>query len=46
MELVQCGVGLGVDEKALSKSLQEGREAYRQEQEQEKALSNSKGLGW
>jgi hypothetical protein len=35
---------LGVDEKALSKSLQDGREAYRQEQE--KALSNNKGLGW
>ena len=44
VELVQRGAGLGVDEKALSKSLQGGREAYRQEQE--KALSNSKGLGW
>ena len=44
VELVQRGVGLGVDEKALSKSLQGGREAYRQEQE--KALSNNKGLGW
>ncbi|MHB1705214.1 MAG: hypothetical protein ACYCSH_04070 [Acidithiobacillus sp.] len=42
MELVQRGVGLGVDEKALSKSLQGGREAYRQE----KALSRSKGMGW
>ncbi len=44
VELVQRGAGLGVDEKALSKSLQGGREAYRQEQE--KALSNNKGLGW
>ncbi|MHB1495720.1 MAG: hypothetical protein ACYCUY_09795 [Acidithiobacillus sp.] len=43
VELVQRGVGL-VDEKALSKSLQGGREAYRQEQE--KALSSSKGMGW
>lgn len=42
VELVQRGAGLGVDEKALSKSLQGGREAYRQE----KALSNSKGMGW
>ncbi len=44
VELVQRGAGLGVDEKALSKSLQGGREAYRQEQE--KARSNSKGMGW
>ena len=44
VELVQRGAGLGVNEKALSKSLQDGREAYRQEQE--KALSNNKGLGW
>ena len=42
VELVQRGVGLGVDEKALSQSMQDGREAYRQE----KALSNSKGMGW
>ena len=42
VELVQRGAGLGVDEKALSKSLQGGREAYRQE----KALSRSKGMGW
>ena len=40
VELVQRGVGLGVDEKALSKSLQGGREAYRQE----KALSRSQGM--
>ena len=40
VELVQRGVGLGVDEKALSKSLQDGREAYRQE----KALSRSQGM--
>ncbi|MDA8182768.1 MAG: MobA/MobL family protein [Acidithiobacillus sp.] len=44
VELVQRGAGLGVDGKALSKSLQGGREAYRQEQK--KALSNSKGIGW
>ena len=42
VELVQRGVSLGVDEKALSKSVQGGREAYRQE----KALSSSKGMGW
>ncbi|MHB1604701.1 MAG: hypothetical protein ACYCSC_13260, partial [Acidithiobacillus ferrooxidans] len=40
VELVQRGAGLGVDGKALSKSLQGGREAYRQE----KALSNSQGM--
>ena len=40
VELVQRGAGLGVDEKALSKSLQGGREAYRQE----KALSRSQGM--
>ncbi|WP_231551300.1 hypothetical protein, partial [Acidithiobacillus ferrivorans] len=39
VELVQRGAGL-VDEKALSKSLQGGREAYRQE----KALSRSQGM--
>ncbi|MDX5936683.1 LPD7 domain-containing protein [Acidithiobacillus thiooxidans] len=42
VELVQRGAGLGVDEKALSKSLQGGREVYRQE----KAHSNSQGMGW
>jgi len=42
VELVQRGVGLGVDEKALSKSLQGGREAYRQEEELE--LSRSRGM--
>ncbi|MDD5471147.1 MAG: MobA/MobL family protein [Sideroxydans sp.] len=40
VELIQRGAGLGVDEKALSKSLQGGREAYRQE----KALSRSRGM--
>ena len=40
VELVQRGVGLGVDEKALSQSMQDGREAYRQE----KALSRSQGM--
>ncbi|MBN6742507.1 hypothetical protein JKG47_18715, partial [Acidithiobacillus sp. MC6.1] len=40
-ELVQRGVGFGVDEKALSKSLQGGREAYRQEL----ARSSSLGMG-
>jgi hypothetical protein len=39
VELVRRGAGL-VDEKALSKSLQGGREAYRQEL----ALSRSHGM--
>ncbi len=40
VELVQRGAGLGVDEKALSKSLQGGREAYRQELQR----SRSRGM--
>ena len=40
VELVRRGAALGVDEKALSKSLQGGRAAYRQE----KALSRSRGM--
>ncbi len=39
--LVQRGVELGIDEKALSKSMQDGREAYRQEL----ARSRSRGMG-
>ena len=42
VELVQRGAGLGVDEKALSKSLQGGRAAYRQEV----ARSRGPGMGW
>lgn len=41
VKLVQRGAGLGVDEKALSQSLQDGREAYRQE----KAVSHSHSRG-
>ena len=41
-DLVQRGVVLGVDEKALSQSLQGGRKAYRQEV----ALSRSRGIGY
>ena len=40
VELVRRGVGLGVDEKALSQSMQGGREAYRQEL----ARSRSRGM--
>ncbi len=42
VELVQRGAGLGVDEKALSESMQSGRAAYRQEQ----VRSRSRGMGW
>lgn len=40
-DLVERGAGLGVDEKALGKSLQGGREAYRQTL----ARSRSRGMG-
>ena len=39
--LVQRGAGLGVDEKALSESMQSGREAYHQEQ----ARARNRGMG-
>ena len=41
VKLVQRGAGLGVDEKTLSQSLQDGREAYRRE----KAVSHSRSRG-
>ncbi|OCB01276.1 hypothetical protein BBC27_04890 [Acidithiobacillus ferrivorans] len=42
--LVQRGVGLGVDEKALSQSLQRGRVAYREEQQEHRYSSPGGGM--
>ena len=43
-ELVQRGVDLGVDEKALSQSLQRGRVAYREEQQEHRYSSPGGGM--